>query len=198
MISVEICGWKFALSVKNEEIKRAISDKFYPYVNHSEGNVISNLFIYEQDNEIRILDKKRELITVSTFDSNFLSYKYIIDIIRDNIVVDDGSNILHGSAVDFKGYCYVFLGESHAGKSTLSAFLNSIDGVDCISDDLVYIENLDVCAKPMSKYINLRENSLNILNEVYKLDVKYKFDNFLDRYKININTDNKIKKRKIF
>ena len=73
-----------------------------------------------------------------------------------------GHLVMHSSCVQYKGKNLLFCGASHAGKSTIAAFLSSKGG-DIVSEDISVIDNSSTIL-PSGPYIKISRESLNETN----------------------------------
>ena len=90
-----------------------------------------------------------ELCSAATLDH--LLYDHVIP----RIIAANGHLVLHGSAVAIAGKLAIFIGETGAGKSTLSASLHR-SGHQLLGDDAVIITEADGCFFGEAVYPSLR------------------------------------------
>ena len=74
----------------------------------------------------------------------------------------------------------IFLGETSAGKTTLSTYLDAKSYATCFGDDLVIIDNEKMLVYPLSAYTHLRQGSIDIIN--CDIADKVSFNNMMQRY----------------
>ncbi|MBR2463976.1 MAG: hypothetical protein IKB41_00890 [Clostridia bacterium] len=116
-------------------------------------------------------------------------FKKITNLIRENTVLSGDVCVLHASFVQMNDKGILLLGESGAGKSTLSAYVHLINGCECYTDDIVFMNYNTNFGQGVSQYINLREPSLKLLPE----QCNAVYDDFIQRYKIILNNCNQQK-----
>lgn len=69
---------------------------------------------------------------------------------------------LHGGAIETGGYAHLFLAPTHAGKTTLIAYLTK-QGYPYINDDRILIDMDTLCVLPDPSPIHLRPESIPVL-----------------------------------
>lgn len=72
---------------------------------------------------------------------------------------------VHGAAVEYNKQAYIFLAQTYAGKSTLTAFL-ALNGLSYITDDCVLINNKTLKIVPDFTPISLREGGRQVLSDI--------------------------------
>ena len=82
----------------------------------------------------------------------------------DNTVYDERILALHGAAVEYDGYCHLFLASTTSGKTTLTSYLTS-NGFGYLTDDCILLDRSDYKIHPFTTPIQLREGGLAILNQ---------------------------------
>lgn len=80
----------------------------------------------------------------------------------ENTVYDESILALHGAAVEYNGYCHLFLGATTSGKTTLTSYLTS-NGFGYLTDDCILLDRSDFKIHPFSTPIHLREGGLEVL-----------------------------------
>lgn len=91
------------------------------------------------------------------FDEEYLSYKIAISI-EEMIEMKINSLVLHGGAVSKNNKAIIFCQQRRAGKTVLLTDLLSEEGVEYLSDDIIFVNNDDVSGIGMP--LRLRENSI--------------------------------------
>ena len=133
--------------------------------------------------DINIYNNKTRRNHIIRCDSHYDVFKKIINLIRENTVINGDVCVLHASFIKIFNKGILLLGESGAGKSTLSAYLHLMTGCECYTDDIAFMNYNTKVTQGVSQYINLRSSSLDLLpancNAVY--------DGFIERYKIILN-----------
>ena len=89
--------------------------------------------------------------------------------IIQNIIFEESSYLpslfpLHGGAIETKGKAHLFLAPTHAGKTTLIAFLTQ-QGYPYINDDRILIDMDTLCVIPNAAPIHLRLDSVSVLEQ---------------------------------
>ncbi len=159
--------------------------EFIKAIDHESQSIV----ICVNENDINIYNNKTRRNHIIRCDSHYDVFKKIINLIRENTIVNGDVCVLHASFIKMFNNGILLLGESGAGKSTLSAYLHLMTGCECYTDDIAFMNYNTKVTQGVSQYINLRSSSLDLLpanhNAVY--------DDFIERYKIIINNRSKEK-----
>ena len=142
-----------------------------------------NIVIRVNEYDINIYNNKTKRYYIVRCDSHYDVFKKIINLIRENTVINGDACILHASFIKILNKGILLLGESGAGKSTLSAYLHLMTGCECYTDDIVFMNYNTMVTQGVSQYINLRTSSLKLLPE----NSNAVYDDFIERYKIMLN-----------
>ena len=87
-------------------------------------------------------------------------------LLAENIILKEGYYFAHGAIISYCGKGILLLGKSGSGKSTLTAYLCS-NGFQYVSDDKAIISSVTDKVYPFSRFIQLREDALNILKQYH-------------------------------
>lgn len=88
-----------------------------------------------------------------------------IDEIFFNTTMYDNSVIaLHGAAVEFNGYAYIFLAPTTTGKTTLTAYLTNSD-FGYITEDCILIDRQTLTVYPYNCPVHLRSGGVEVLKK---------------------------------
>lgn len=98
---------------------------------------------------------------------------YIQDFFLKKAHVEKGFLVLHGAAVAKNDRAYVFLANTHIGKSTMVSFLLK-NGFEYITDDRVIIKTSNLSITPFTKPVMLRQGAVELLNGYYNLNIPIK------------------------
>lgn len=153
------------------EILRLLSSYWVITQNPVDNNFNRNKHIIQVESPNVIYRGNEHSSYTFPYNSSYSCFKIICHLIRSNLCCDQGWHYLHASAISFNNKCYCFLGNTFAGKSTLTAFLSQQQGVKYVSDDLVILNTKQKCIMPYQKNILLREGSISILRK-YDFDIK--------------------------
>ena len=105
---------------------------------------------------------------------------YLLGIVFGSLLLQRGSMVLHGNAIDIDGQCLVCVGDSGAGKSTLAAaFIKA--GFHSLSDDVVLVAE-DGSAVPAFPRLRLHGDALDGLQ--ISRDGVAKIDFYPDKYAV--------------
>ena len=117
--------------------------------------------------------------------------------IRDKITFIDNWNAYHASSVVIGKKAFMLMGESGAGKTTLTTYLNIMCGATILTEDLTIINCKSCEIVPLNVALALRKNGINLLSDQYECDIQkkcvYQNNRFIymptikeDAYKYNI------------
>ena len=88
---------------------------------------------------------------------------YEIDEILFNTTTYDSSILaLHGAAVEYNGYAYIFLAPTTTGKTTLTAYLTN-DNFGYITEDCILIDRQTLTVYPYACPVHLRSGGVEVL-----------------------------------
>lgn len=90
-------------------------------------------------------------------------------------VSEEGYCYIHGSAAEINGKVFLFIGKSYSGKSTLIAYLVA-KGAEYISDDRLVLYTSEGKITPLTRGINLREETKELLE--YKYNISFQAEEY--------------------
>lgn len=98
---------------------------------------------------------------------------FIMHTIHGVLIPDDGFAFLHGAALSKNGNAFLLLGETQAGKSTMSAYLTLSD-YKYITDDKIIFKLSDFKLNMYNRPLHLRDGGLEVLKRIFgdKIPVK--------------------------
>ena len=178
---------KFSLNVCRE--CKPISDElyslFYPYATYDEyvqSSMYDVVFDVEKDNISVVIGN--DVIYSHSYSVLFDAYRKIVSIIRDNTILKENYCLLHGATIAYDTSAYLLLAESQMGKSTLSMFMHMTNEFECIGDDVVIIDMRNFQIYPISKYIHIRENAIDLIGTNMLATLTY--NSLIDRYQYRL------------
>ncbi len=166
-------------------IESHIFEKFFLFAEliKATDDITQCVVIHVDEYDINIHDNKTGKIHIIRSISHYDVFKKIINLIRENTVMHGDVCVLHASFIKMFGNGILLLGESGAGKSTLSAYLHLMEGCECYTDDIAFMNYDANVIQGVSQFINLRPSSLKLL----PTNCKAFYDDFIERYKIMLN-----------
>lgn len=123
-----------------------------------------------------LTDNRETVITVSAAGDHYVvchngktvvtesPVQAVKNIIFEETVYDPTLFPLHGGAIEAGGTAHLFLAPTHAGKTTLTAYLTH-RGYPYINDDCILIDMDALSVLPNAEPIHLRPESIPILNK---------------------------------
>jgi len=87
------------------------------------------------------------------------------NILYRTVRVEDGYCALHAGAVEWGGKAYILLGDTEAGKSTLTTYLCH-RGFGYLSDDLAIINKASNTVSPYPRPVQLRDGGVEVLRRL--------------------------------
>lgn len=181
IVSVNILSAK---DISDKRFKRDISK------DPQKDFLITNAYAVLYDSEFRILVENTDLITIAIKEDTTvdLVIKYMLETAVLFYWTTKGAVFFHGSSVtvdDNKGI--VFIGDSGVGKSTLSAYFDTL-GYAKTSDDICVISFMDEVPYiiPSAGSQRLNEESLKLLG--YR-PFRRKYNKLADKYELKINAN---------
>lgn len=95
----------------------------------------------------------------------------VISIITKCITTSQGWNIYHGAAVELNNKVFMFLGDSGAGKTTLTAYLTLLGNGKYISEDMLIVDCLRKQIVPCNNELHMRRGGMELLWDKYGKDI---------------------------
>lgn len=150
------CQAEWIIETDCPEIVSKFEMKYGRYVSECKERRNADIKIFKDDGsnyavtiEDRIIHTARPLFHLNRF-------------LFDNPSYDDNVLALHGAAVQLAGKCYVFLGSTTIGKTTLTSYLIHC-GCGYLTDDCVLLDRRSCTVHPFSMPLHLREGGVNVL-----------------------------------
>lgn len=123
-----------------------------------------------KNNDTELIINHKKIFVKKIDEAILLINRYI----RNNISFINNWNAYHASSVVIEKKAFMLMGESGAGKTTLTAYLNIMFGVTVLTEDMTII-NCNSCEiVPQNVALALRENSINLLSDQYGCDIRKK------------------------
>lgn len=132
------------------------------------------------------------------YDNQYNLFRMLMRHIQNNIFLDKGYGILHGSALQHRGKTMLFIGKSGTGKTTLAAYLNWINNMSFIADDILMLELERMEVYRANSCFRLRSSAINVLSPHNPFIMqKCIYNKTIDRYLLPGNNNKNIEKAKI-
>lgn len=155
-------------------------ERFFPFCSFYSNTSAEQVF------RLRISKKLGEYKLEYDGNSYDLSEKkllfYLSGFIHQILSPKKGFVLLHGGALQYKNKAFLLLGKSMSGKTTLTAYLAN-DGFIYYSDDLILINYYTQSIFPCANYMHIREKGLDVLQNIYLLNLKTKTSSVVNDYK---------------
>ena len=161
------CKTKFKISSNDKRLIKYLQIKYCAQSFPDYGHKYKQIIVEQDDNNPNLFYLFYENKKYSI--NNPLAYVCNLMYAKQAFVKDVFA--LHGAAIEYDNLAYIFLAQTQAGKSTLTAFL-ALNGLGYITDDCVMIDLNTLKVIPDFTPISLREGGCQVLNDIgYSTDV---------------------------
>lgn len=157
---------KFKISSNDLDIIEYLKVKYSAKQIGISANEYCEIIIEKKNDKTHVFFEKKEYITTKPL-------AFVCNLMYTNREFDNDFFVVHGAAIEHNGKASIFLAETHAGKSTLTAFL-TLNGFGYISDDCIHINMSSLQVNPYSVVMPmlLREGGYELIR-----NMGYSFDN---------------------
>ncbi len=167
---------------------QCITNSYFPFSSLGDSFTRTpNDLILNINNYSILFDNKRNIGIYVTPDN---LYRTLMRHIQNNLLINDGYGILHGSAVVHNNKSILFLGASGTGKTTLVSYLNYEESMPCIADDILVIDTTYNRVFSSRSCFHLRKSTLSLLPSLKDLRPQNYYSEIINRYILNYNNTN--------
>lgn len=159
IINVPSTEYQIILDCCDDAVERFIFAQFYPHTYYNIQDYIKpRAYIYQAKEDIRYhLEGEKEEV-LATADILFAMRK----IIESFLIPKEDYLFFHAACIAKGSSAVLLLGESMAGKSTLSTYLFA-NGFDYLTDDYTIIQQSNNTIEPFKKLIHIRQGTEQLL-----------------------------------
>lgn len=156
---------KFKITSNDSDVVEYLKVKYSTNSTGLTANKYYEIIVEKKGNKSHVFYEKKEQITTNPL-------AFVCNLIYTKGQYDKDFFVVHGAAVEHKGKASIFLAETHAGKSTLTAFL-TLNKFGYITDDCIQISmnTLEVNPNSIVMPLLLREGGYKVITNMgYSLD----------------------------